>query len=52
MPHDARRTLGTGSIKNGTPTNYTQKMLRHASPTMTLKYAEYIESKQLGDNVK
>lgn len=52
MPHDARRTLGTRSIENGTPTNYTQKMLRHASPTMTLKYAEYIESKQLGDNVK
>jgi len=52
MPHDARRTLGTRSIENGTPTNYTQKMLRHASPTMTLKYAEYVESKQLGDNIK
>ncbi len=52
MPHDARRTLGTRSIENGTPTNYTQKMLRHTSPTMTLKYAEYVESKQLGDNVK
>jgi len=44
MPHDARRTLGTRSIENGTPTNYTQKILRHTSPTMTLKYAEYIDS--------
>jgi len=52
MPHDARRTLGTRSIEAGTPTNYTQKILRHASPTMTLKYAEYIESKQLGDKIK
>ena len=52
MPHDARRTLGTRSIENGTPTNYTQKMLRHASPTMTLKYAEYIETKELSDKVK
>jgi integrase len=52
MPHDARRTLGTRSIENGTPTNYTQKILRHASATMTLKYAEYIESKHLVDKVK
>lgn len=52
MPHDARRTLGTRSIEAGTPTNYTQKILRHSSPTMTLKYAEYIESKQLADKVK
>lgn len=52
MPHDARRTLGTRSLEAGTPTNYTQKFLRHASPTMTLKYAEYIESKQLADKVK
>jgi integrase/recombinase XerD len=52
MPHDARRTLGTRSIEAGTPTNYTQKILCHGSPTMTLKYAEYIESKQLADKVK
>jgi integrase len=52
MPHDARRTLGTRSIENGTPSNYTQKILRHASATMTLKYAEYIESKQLADKIK
>jgi len=52
MPHDARRTLGTRSIEAGTPTNYTQKILRHASATMTLKYAEYVESKQLADKVK
>lgn len=52
MPHDARRTLGTRSIEAGTPTNYTQKILRHVSPTMTLKYAEYIKSKQLADKVK
>ncbi len=51
-PHDARRTLGTRSIENGTPTNYTQKILRHASATQTLKYAEYIETKELGDKVK
>ena len=52
MPHDARRTLGTRSIEAGTPTNYTQKILRHSSATMTLKYAEYVESKQLADKVK
>jgi integrase len=52
MPHDARRTLGTRSIEAGTPTNYTQKILRHASATMTLKYAEYIETQQLRDKVK
>lgn len=52
MPHDARTTLGTRSIENGTPTNYTQKILRHSSPTQTLKYAEYIETKQLAAKVK
>ncbi|MBA3868621.1 MAG: site-specific integrase [Anaerolineae bacterium] len=52
MPHDARRTLGTRSIEAGTPTNYTQKILRHSSATQTLKYAEYIETKQLAGKVK
>jgi integrase len=52
MPHDARRTLGTRSLEAGTPPNYAQKILRHASATMTLKYAEYVESKQLADKVK
>ena len=52
MPHDARRTLGTRSIENDTPINYTQKILRHVSPAQTLKYAEYIESKQLADKIK
>ncbi|MBA3875256.1 MAG: tyrosine-type recombinase/integrase, partial [Anaerolineae bacterium] len=52
MPHDARRTLGTRSLENGTPTNYTQKMLRHVDPSMTLEYAKYIETKELSDKVK
>ncbi len=52
MPHDARRTLGTRSIENGTPTNYTQKMLRHATAAQTLEYAKYIETKQLADKIK
>ena len=52
MPHDARRTLGTRSIEAGTPTNYTQKILRHKTAAQTLKYAEYIETKELSDKVK
>ncbi len=52
MPHDARRTLGTRSIEAGTPTNYTQKILRHKSAAQTLKYAEYIETKELSDKIK
>jgi integrase len=52
MPHDARRTLGTRSLENGTPTNYAQKMLRHKSPDMTLEYAKYIETKELSNKVK
>lgn len=52
MPHDARRTLGTRSLEAGTPTNYTQKMLRHVDPSQTLEYAKYIESKELSDKVK
>ena len=52
LPHDAHRTVGTRSLEAGTPTNYTQKMLRHLDPTQTLEYAKYIETKELTDKVK
>jgi integrase len=51
-PHDARHTLGTQAIEHLTPINQVQAALRHKSPTMTLRYAKHVETKQLADKLK
>lgn len=44
-PHDARRTLATDALSNGTPVPDVQAQLGHAQASTTLRYAQKADAK-------